>query len=102
VDNTTMERADLITVNSVEQARKYQQADLVEPIEAGCVEWEAVQPLRDVVGGSHPGRQSADDIVVYKNNAGEGIIDVALATRVWEHIEADSAGIELDVYDPRD
>jgi alanine dehydrogenase len=101
VDNATMERADLIAVNSVEQAREYRQADLVEPIEAGCTDWETVQPLRDVVGGNHPGRQSADDVVVYKNNAGEGIIDVALATRVWEHVEAESCGVELDVYDPR-
>lgn len=101
IDNTTMGRADLVTVNSVEQAREYRQADLTDPIDAGLLEWEGVIPLRDVVASNNPGRQSDDDIVVYKNNAGEGIIDIAIARRIWDELEDESPGIELDLSNPR-
>lgn len=102
IDDLTLDRADVVAVNSVEQAREYRQADLVSPVEAGMITWDDVIPLRDIVAGAHPGRASADDIVVYKNNAGEGIVDVALATRTWERVEERSLGVEMSLYSPRE
>lgn len=101
VDDRTVERADVVVANSVEQAREYEQGDLFLPERRGLIEWEDVVPLRDVVSGAHPGRTSDDQVVLYKNNCGEGIADVALATRTWERVVEADLGTEVDVYDPR-
>lgn len=101
VDNATVGRADLVVTNSVSQAREYRQADFVRPVEAGLLEWEDVVVLRDVVAGDHPGRSGDDQLVLYKNNAGQGIADVALATRTFEAARDRGLGREVEVMNPR-
>lgn len=101
VDDTTVDRADLLTANSVEQAIEYEQGDFYLPEQRGLINWGDIVPIRDVVAGAHPGRESDDQIVLYKNNCGEGIADVALATRTWEAVVEQDLGTEIDVYDPR-
>lgn len=101
VDDTTVERADLLTANSVEQAIEYEQGDFYLPEQRGLIEWDEIVPIRDAVSGAHPGRESDDQIILYKNNCGEGIADVALATRTWEKVLEQDLGTEIDVFDPR-
>lgn len=101
IDDATIANADLVVANSIEQARQYRQADLDIPVERGILSWDDIVPLRDIVAGNHPGRSSEADTVVYKNNAGEGIVDVALARRTWDEVVERDAGIELDVRNPR-
>lgn len=101
IDDATVGRADVVVTNSVEQARAYRQADFVEPVEAGVLAWEDLRTLRGVVAGTDRGRRSADEIVLYKNNAGQGIADVALATRTLEAATTADLGTELDVFNPR-
>lgn len=101
VDDTTVERADLLTTNSVEQAIEYEQGDFYLPEQRGLIEWDDLVPIRDIVAGTHPGRESDDQIVLYKNNCGEGIADVALATRTWEEVVEQDLGTDIDVFDPR-
>jgi ornithine cyclodeaminase/alanine dehydrogenase len=77
LDNTVLERASFVCCDLIAQA-KLESGDLVEPIEAGVLDWLEVHELHEVVAGEIPGRQSEDDIVVFKSN-GLAAWDVALA-----------------------
>jgi ornithine cyclodeaminase/alanine dehydrogenase-like protein (mu-crystallin family) len=82
LDNQVLERAAFVCCDSVDDA-KLESADLIEPIAAGVLDWLEVYELQQVVGGELPGRQSDDDIVVFKSN-GLAAWDVAAAARVVE------------------
>ena len=60
----------------LEQA-KLESGDLVEPVQAGVLDWLEVHELHEVVAGETGGRQSDGDIVVFKSN-GLAAWDVAL------------------------
>jgi ornithine cyclodeaminase/alanine dehydrogenase-like protein (mu-crystallin family) len=76
-----------------EQAR-LESADLIEPIQQGVLDWLEVHELHEVVSGDLPGRQAADDIVVFKSN-GIASWDVAVAAAVVERARQVNAGTEL-------
>jgi ornithine cyclodeaminase/alanine dehydrogenase-like protein (mu-crystallin family) len=76
LDNTVLERASFVCCDLLEQAR-LESGDLVEPVEAGVLDWLEVHELHEVVSGETSGRQSDDDIVVFKSN-GLAAWDVAL------------------------
>ena len=82
LDNVVLERASLICCDWLEQAR-LESADLIEPVESGVLDWLEVHELHEVVSGELPGRQSDDDIVVFKSN-GIAAWDVAAAAAVVE------------------
>jgi ornithine cyclodeaminase/alanine dehydrogenase-like protein (mu-crystallin family) len=82
LDNVVLERAAFVCCDSVEDAR-VESADLIEPIGAGVLDWLEVHELQQVVSGELSGRQSDDDIVVFKSN-GLAAWDVAAAARVAE------------------
>jgi ornithine cyclodeaminase/alanine dehydrogenase len=82
LDNHVLERASFVCCDSVEDAR-IESADLIEPVAAGVLDWLEVHELQQVVGGELRGRQSDDDIVVFKSN-GLAAWDVAAAARVVE------------------
>ncbi len=70
-----VERADLIAVDSIEQAR-IEAGDLLMALSP--VEWDRVKELQDVAE-----RPSADSITLFKSN-GLGVEDVAAAAYVFE------------------
>jgi len=76
LDNTVLERARFVCCDWIEQAR-LESGDLVEPIHAGVLDWLEVHELHEVVAGETVGRQSDDDIVVFKSN-GLAAWDVAI------------------------
>jgi alanine dehydrogenase len=82
LDNVVLERAAFVCCDSKEQAA-LESSDLVEPIEVGTLDWLEVHELHEVVGGDLPGRQSPEDIVVFKSN-GIAAWDVAAAARAVE------------------
>jgi ornithine cyclodeaminase/alanine dehydrogenase len=82
LDNAVLERASFVSCDSVEQA-KLESGDLIEPIEQGILDWLEVHELQEVVAGEVQGRQSDDDIVVFKSN-GLAAWDVAAAARTLE------------------
>ena len=82
LDNVVLERASFVCCDSIEDAR-LESADLIEPIEAGVLDWLEVHELQEVVAGELPGRQADDDIVVFKSN-GLAAWDVAVAAAVVE------------------
>ena len=76
LDNAVLQRASFVCCDWLEQA-KLESGDLVEPVQAGVLDWLEVHELHEVVAGETAGRQSDADIVVFKSN-GLAAWDVAL------------------------
>src|SRR4051812_7410907 len=93
LDNVVLERAAFVCCDSVENAKR-ESGDLIEPVEAGVLDWLEVQELQEVVAGELPGRQLDDDIVVFKSN-GLAAWDVAVGAVVLEQARARGVGREL-------
>jgi ornithine cyclodeaminase/alanine dehydrogenase-like protein (mu-crystallin family) len=93
LDNVVLERASFVCCDWKEQAR-IESADLIEPIQQGVLDWLEVHELHEVVAGELPGRQSPDDIVVFKSN-GIAAWDVAVAAAVVERARERGAGTKL-------
>ena len=93
LDNVVLERASLVCCDWKEQAR-IESADLIEPIQQGVLDWLEVHELHEVVAAELPGRQSPDDIVVFKSN-GIAAWDVAVAAAVVERARERGVGTEL-------
>jgi alanine dehydrogenase len=93
LDNVVLERAAFVCCDSRDDA-KLESADLIEPVESGVLDWLEVHELQEVVAGEVAGRQSDDDIVVFKSN-GLAAWDVAVAAAVVERARAAGAGREL-------
>ena len=82
LDNVVLQRASFVCCDSIEDAR-LESADLIEPVASGVLDWLEVHELQEVVVGETSGRQSDDDIVVFKSN-GLAAWDVAAAAAVIE------------------
>jgi alanine dehydrogenase len=93
LDNVVLERASLVCCDWLEQAR-IESSDLVEPVESGVLDWLEVHELHEVVSGELPGRQSPDDIIVFKSN-GIAAWDVAVAAAVFERAREREVGRDL-------
>jgi alanine dehydrogenase len=93
LDNAVLQLASFVCCDSIEQA-KLEAGDLVEPIEQGILDWLEVHELQAVVAGETQGRQSADDVVVFKSN-GIAAWDVAAAAAVLQRAREQGVGREL-------
>jgi alanine dehydrogenase len=93
LDNAVLERASFVCCDSKEQSR-LESGDLIEPIEQGILDWLEVHELHEVVGGEVQGRQSADDIVLFKSN-GIAAWDVAAGALALERAQERGVGTTL-------
>ena len=93
LDNAVLERASFVCCDSREQSR-VESGDLIDPVEQGLLDWLEVHELQEVVGGGLQGRQSPDDVVVFKSN-GLAAWDVAIAAAAVERARAEGVGREL-------
>jgi alanine dehydrogenase len=93
LDNVVLDRAAFVCCDSIEQAR-LESGDLIEPIEQGILDWLEVYELQDVVAGEVQGRQSADDIVLFKSN-GLAAWDIAIGALALERAREQGVGREL-------
>jgi ornithine cyclodeaminase/alanine dehydrogenase-like protein (mu-crystallin family) len=93
LDNAVLERAAFVCCDSVENAKR-ESGDLIEPVDRGVLDWLEVHELQEVVGGELPGRQSDDDIVLFKSN-GIAAWDVAIGARALELARERGVGREL-------
>ena len=93
LDNAVLELAGFVCCDLREQAR-LESGDLVEPIAAGVLDWLEVHELHEVVSGELAGRQSDDDIVVFKSN-GLAAWDVALGAEAVRLARERGVGLEL-------
>ena len=93
LDNVVLERATFVCCDSREQARE-ESGDLIEPIAAGVLDWLEVHELHEVVAGELPGRQSDEDVVLFKSN-GIAAWDVAIGGLAVERARQEGVGREL-------
>lgn len=82
LDDTTIQRADIIAVDSIAQA-KIECGELLMPTSRGLLLWEQVSEFWQVVGGMKAGRRTSDDITLFKS-LGMAMWDVAAAKVVYE------------------
>jgi ornithine cyclodeaminase/alanine dehydrogenase-like protein (mu-crystallin family) len=90
LDNVVVERAAFVCCDSKEQAA-LESSDLVEPIDAGTLDWLEVHELHEVVAGDVSGRQADGDIVLFKSN-GIAAWDVAIAATAVELAREQNVG----------
>ncbi len=93
LDNAVLERATFVCCDSLETAR-LESGDLIEPVQAGVLDWLEVHELHEVVSGEVPGRQSDTDIVVFKSN-GIAAWDIALGAEASRRARDQSVGTVL-------
>jgi ornithine cyclodeaminase/alanine dehydrogenase-like protein (mu-crystallin family) len=93
LDNVVLERSGFVCCDSLEDAR-LESSDLIEPVAQGVLDWLEVHELAEVVAGRVSGRQSDDDIVVFKSN-GIAAWDVALAALVVGRARERGVGRDL-------
>jgi alanine dehydrogenase len=93
LDNVVLERAAFVCCDSLDDARR-ESGDLIEPVEAGVLDWLEVHELQEVVAGELPGRQAEDDVVVFKSN-GLAAWDVAIGAVAVERARERGVGTEL-------
>jgi ornithine cyclodeaminase/alanine dehydrogenase-like protein (mu-crystallin family) len=95
VDLTTVKRADVIAVDSVEVAMG-ECGDLLAGVETGIIYWENIPTLGDIIIGRRPGRTSAQQITLYESH-GMGLQDLYTGRRVLELASARGLGIDLPI-----
>ena len=93
LDNAVLERASFVCCDLIAQAR-LESGDLVEPVEAGVLDWLEVHELHEVVSGEIAGRQSDADIVVF-TSTGLAAWDVALGAEAVRLAREQGVGTSL-------
>src|SRR5207244_4162846 len=94
-DDTVIARADRVIATLKEQAIMDEQADLFEPVERGIISWEQIGDLGELVASKVPGRQSLNEITVFKQNSDQGVGFMALAKLAHEKAIAAGIGTEI-------
>lgn len=93
LDNAVLERAAFVCCDSREQST-IESGDLIEPVAQGVLDWLEVHELQEVVAGATQGRQSDEDVVVFKSN-GIAAWDVAIAAAALDRARERGVGRTL-------
>ena len=97
IDDGTLRRCDFIVALSREQAVDSQQGDIYWPVQDGVITWDKVVDIADILTGRAEGRTSDDQIILYKNQGGQGVVDLALAKKLYDLAREHGKGFELDI-----
>lgn len=95
MDDEVGRRADIVTVNSIDQVRHDLQAEILDPIRKGYLTWDRVNELSDLCTGKCSGRMGTKQITWHNNNSGMGIQFAAVGKRVIEAARERGIGTEL-------
>lgn len=101
IDDGTLRRCDFIVALSKVQAIDSQQGDIYWPVQNGMITWDNVVEISDVLGGKAKGRTDDKQIILYKNQGGQGIVDIALAKKCYELAKRHGKGYDLRI-EPRE
>ena len=80
---------------SIQQAIQDEQADIYDPVERGVIRWEQLIEIGEILAGNKEGRTKPEQITFYKNNAGQGVADVASAPRFSKTSKQRTPGRQL-------
>jgi ornithine cyclodeaminase/alanine dehydrogenase-like protein (mu-crystallin family) len=97
LDDAAVSRADLIVVDSIEQA-KMEAGDLILAFANDASRWDPVRELGGIVAGKIPGRTNANQITLFKSN-GIATWDLAVAVRVYELAVARGVGQSIPLWE---
>ena len=95
IDAEVVKRANVVTIDSKDQGR-LEAGDLVAALDQGVIEWIDVAELGRVVAMRAPGRQSGDDITLFKS-LGIGVEDIAVAIKVYQKAKETGVGRWLEL-----
>jgi ornithine cyclodeaminase len=97
IDDTTLARSHVHGIVSIQQAIQDEQADIYDPVNRGVIRWDQLIEIGEILAGHKEGRTKSEQITFYKNNAGQGVADVALGAAVLEKIRAKHSGVQLQL-----
>ncbi|HWO43850.1 MAG TPA: ornithine cyclodeaminase family protein [Candidatus Eisenbacteria bacterium] len=97
IDDATLARSQILGIVSVQQAVQDEQADIYDPVQRGVIRWDQLVEIADILVGKKPGRANDDQITFFKNNAGQGVADVALGAAVLAKLMNRGAGEVLEL-----
>jgi ornithine cyclodeaminase/alanine dehydrogenase-like protein (mu-crystallin family) len=97
IDDATLARSHVHGIVSVQQAIQDEQADIYDPVQRGVIQWEQLIEVGDILAGKKEGRTKAEQITFFKNNAGQGVADVALGSLVLEAAKEKNVGQTLEI-----
>ena len=100
IDDATLKRCDFIVALSKAQAIDSQQGDIYWPVQDGVITWDKVVEISDVLAGKVQGRTNDKQIILYKNQGGQGIVDIALARKCYDLAKQQGKGYEMHI-EPR-
>lgn len=92
-DVDVFRKATLVTVDSKDQA-KIEAGDFVAALNQGVLHWADILEYPKLHIGKYPGRESPDDVTVFKS-LGLGIEDIAVAARVYALAKERGVGKEI-------
>ena len=98
VDPMTIERAGCIVADMVEEVIQ-ESGDMLAATAGGIDLSGRVSSLADVVGGRCTGRDTPEQIVLYKS-VGSALQDVVLAEYVFRRAQAEGLGVDLPLLVP--
>ncbi len=81
LDADAVERADVVTVDSLAQARM-EAGDLTQAADEGCFDWAGARELHEVLSGRADGRTSDAQVTLFESQ-GLAIEDIVLADLVY-------------------
>ncbi len=96
LEEDAVNRADLITVDSIEQSQQ-EAGDLIMAFGKDDSRWSSVKKLADIVAGKIPGRSNDDQITIFKSN-GIASWDLAVAVRVLALVREKGLGRALPLW----
>jgi len=96
LDEAVVARADLITVDSIEQSRQ-EAGDLIMAFGQNESKWASVKKLADIVDGKIPGRSNDTAVTLFKSN-GIASWDLAVAVRVLALARENGLGRKLPLW----
>lgn len=97
IDDATLARSHVHGIVSIQQAVQDEQADIYDPVARGVIKWEQLIEIGEILAGRKEGRTRGEQITFFKNNAGQGVADVALGAAVLEEVKKRNLGLTLKV-----
>lgn len=97
IDDATLARSDVLGIASIQQAIQDEQADIFDPVQRGIIKWEQWVEIGSILAGKKEGRSRPEQITLFKNNAGQGVADVALGALVLEKVKQRGGGQRLEI-----
>jgi alanine dehydrogenase len=97
LDDAAVAGASRIVVDFIEQA-KMEAGDLIQAFAHDLARWNSVHELSEVITGKFPGRESNEEVTLFKSS-GIAIWDVAVAAKVVELAIAKGRGIQVPLWE---